>query len=77
MRFLANGSRHVGTIQWRANDGSTPWINVGDPIAVDPMGYFNATRTAPLPLPRRVAWRPIDPPRAPSPNSTSPGSAGV
>ena len=50
LRLLSNGSNAAATIQWRAKDGSTPWISVGDPVTVDTMGYFQATRTAPLPV---------------------------
>jgi hypothetical protein len=49
-RLLPNNAAAFATVQWRAKDGSTPWINVGDPVAIDPMGYFTATRTAPLPV---------------------------
>jgi hypothetical protein len=55
LRLLANGAPASATIQWRAKDGSTPWISVGDPVEVDLMGYFTATRTAPLPVPGE--WR--------------------
>jgi hypothetical protein len=55
LRFAPNGAAADATIQWRAKDGSTPWVSVGDPIAVDPMGYFQATRTGFLPVPGE--WR--------------------
>jgi hypothetical protein len=50
MRFRPNGNGGAATIQWRAKDGSTPWLSVGDPITVSDMGYFEATATAPLPV---------------------------
>jgi hypothetical protein len=49
-RLLRNDATASATVQWRAKDGSTPWISVGDPVPVDPMGYFTATRTAPQPV---------------------------
>jgi hypothetical protein len=55
LRFASNGAAVNATIQWRAKDGSTPWISVGDPVAVDPMGYFQATRSGVLPVPGE--WR--------------------
>jgi hypothetical protein len=48
-RLLPNNATASATIQWRAKDGSTPWIAAGDPVPVDPLGYFEATRTAPIP----------------------------
>jgi hypothetical protein len=50
LRLLTNDRAASATIQWRAQDGSTPWISVGDPIAIDTMGYFTGTRVAPLPV---------------------------
>jgi hypothetical protein len=50
MRLLPNGIAASATIQWRAKDGSTPWISVGDPVPIDQMGYFTSTRTAPQPV---------------------------
>jgi hypothetical protein len=50
LRLLPNGASALATVQWRAKDGSTPWIPVGDPVPVDLMGYFTATRTAPFPV---------------------------
>ena len=50
MRFRPNGVPSGATIQWRAKDGSTPWISLGEPIAVDNMGYFTATFAAPQPV---------------------------
>lgn len=55
LRLLPNGATASATIQWRAKDGSTPWISVGDPVPVDPMGYFTGTRTAPEAVPGE--WR--------------------
>ncbi len=49
LRFRPNIPTNA-TVQWRARDGSTPWISVGDPIVSDTMGYFSATRTAPMPV---------------------------
>jgi len=49
LRFRPNVPT-LGTVQWRAKDGSTPWISVGDPVETDAMGYFQATRTAPQPV---------------------------
>ena len=50
-RLLPNGATAGVTIQWRAKDGSTPWVTVGEPVFVDTMGYYQATRTATLPVP--------------------------
>lgn len=55
MRFRTNGQGGAATVQWRAKDGSTPWISVGEPIPVSDMGYFEATATAPLAVPGE--WR--------------------
>ncbi len=49
-RLLPNNATASATIQWRAKDGSTPWITVGDPAPIDPMGYFEAARSAPQPV---------------------------
>jgi hypothetical protein len=49
-RLLPNDTTAGATIQWRAKDGSTPWMNVGDPAPIDPMGYFQSTAVAPLPV---------------------------
>jgi hypothetical protein len=76
MRFLANALATSATIQWRAKDGSTPWISVGDPIPVDPMGYYSATRTAPLPLIGEWRGALIDAATG-TVLASSPGSAGV
>jgi hypothetical protein len=50
-RLLPNGATAGVAIQWRAKDGSTPWITVGDFVFVDTMGYFQATRSGVLPVP--------------------------
>ena len=50
LRLLPNGSPALATIQWRAKDGSTPWVTIGDPVPIDNMGYFTATRQALLPV---------------------------
>ncbi len=50
LRLAPNGSPINATIQWRAKDGSTPWVTIGDPVPVDNMGYFTATRQALLPV---------------------------
>ena len=50
LRLLNNGAPASATIQWRAKDNSTPWIDVGAPVPVDPMGYFTSTQVAPLPV---------------------------
>ena len=50
LRLLPNGAPASATVQWRAKDGTTPWMSVGEPVPVDTMGYFQATRTAPLPV---------------------------
>ena len=76
MRFLANGIAAHAVIQWRAKDGSTPWINVGDPIALDPMGYYTATRTAPQPVVGEWRGAVIDV-ATQAILATSPGTAGV
>jgi hypothetical protein len=49
-RLLPNGATAGVTLQFRAKDGSTPWLTVGDPVPVDPMGYFQVTRAATLPV---------------------------
>jgi hypothetical protein len=51
LRLLPNGAAASATIQWRdKSNPAAPWITVGDPVPVDPMGYFTATRTAPAPV---------------------------
>jgi hypothetical protein len=56
LRLLANNiSGAVANIQWRPKDGSADWATIGDPVAVDPMGYFTATRVAPAPV--DAEWR--------------------
>jgi hypothetical protein len=50
LRFAPNGREVAATIQWRAKDGSTPWVTTGDTVPVDPMGYFQATRAGVLPV---------------------------
>jgi len=50
LRLAPNGAPINATIQWRAKDGSTPWVTIGDPVPVDNMGYFTATRQALLPV---------------------------
>lgn len=54
-RLLPNGATASATIQWRAKDGSTPWVSMGEPVPVDTMGYFEATRSGLLPVPGE--WR--------------------
>ena len=54
MRFRPNVPQPA-TIQWRAKDGSTPWISVGDPVTTTDLGYFDTTRAAPQPVPGE--WR--------------------
>jgi hypothetical protein len=55
LRLLPNDSVANATIQWRAKDGSSPWRAVGDPVAIDAQGYFEAVRVAPAPGP--AEWR--------------------
>ncbi|MGI8729605.1 MAG: hypothetical protein ACR2LK_06370 [Solirubrobacteraceae bacterium] len=47
MRLLPNESTASATIQWRPKDDTSPWRSVGPPVPLDPMGYFEAIRTAP------------------------------
>jgi hypothetical protein len=56
LRMLASGTKADATIQWRA-DGSKRWIAVGDPVPVDAMGYYEATRSAPQPV--AGEWRSV------------------
>ena len=58
MRFLANGVPETVQLQWRPKDNSAGWTTIGEPVAIDHFGYFNATRTAPSPAPGewRGAW---------------------
>jgi len=74
--LAANGLATSATIQWRAKDGSTPWISVGDPIALNPMGYFTATRTAPQPALGEWRGALIDGPTG-AVLATTPGTSGV
>ena len=62
LRFLPNGTQDVVHIQWRPKDGSSEWIDVGDPVAIDLLGYFTAPRVAPAAVPSewRAAWLPPD-----------------
>ncbi len=55
LRFAPNGAAALASIQWRAKDGSTPWVTIGETVPVDPMGYFQATRSGLLPVPGE--WR--------------------
>ena len=51
LRVLPNNAAAAATVQWRAKDGSTPWTSVGEPVPVNPMGYFEVpAATAPLPV---------------------------
>ena len=76
LRLLPNGTAAGATIQWR--DLSTPdsgWVTVGDPVPIDPMGYFTATLTAPGAGPgewRAALLNPADGTEF----ATSPGSTG-
>jgi hypothetical protein len=56
LRLLPNGTNAGATIQWRAKDGSTPWLTVGDPVAIDAMGYFTVPSIV-APLPVAGEWR--------------------
>ncbi|MDQ3849800.1 MAG: hypothetical protein M3296_04185 [Actinomycetota bacterium] len=58
LRFLPNGVSDVAQIQWRPKDRSIDWQTVGAPVPVDPHGYFEGQRSAPLPVPGewRAAW---------------------
>jgi len=58
MRFLGNGRPESVQIQWQPKDRTLGFVNVGDPVAVDHFGYFQATRVAPLPAAGdwRGAW---------------------
>jgi hypothetical protein len=58
LRFLPNGAADVAYIQWRPKDGSSDWVTVGDPVAIDERGYYTATRVAPAALASewRAAW---------------------
>ncbi|MEJ7797819.1 MAG: hypothetical protein WKF42_04900 [Solirubrobacteraceae bacterium] len=75
LRLLPNGAAASAAIQWRAKDGSSPWMTIGEPVPVDPMGYFTATRTAPSAV--LGEWRSavLGPDGAVL--ATSPGSTGV
>jgi hypothetical protein len=55
LRFAPNGGAGLATMQWRAKDGSTPWVSMGDTVSIDTMGYFQATRSGLLPVPGE--WR--------------------
>jgi hypothetical protein len=55
LRFLRNGLADAVVIQWRPKDGSTGWLTVGDPVPIDPFGYFIADRVAPAAVPGE--WR--------------------
>jgi len=58
LRFLTNGAPDVVQIQFRPKDGSSDWLTVGDPVAIDTFGYFEADRVVPSPEPGewRGAW---------------------
>jgi len=76
LRLLANGVTAVAHIQWRPKDGSADWATVGEPVPVDPFGYFQADRVAPAAVP--AEWRAalLNPADA-SIVATSPGTDGV
>jgi hypothetical protein len=77
LRALPNGTAASVTIQWHdSSDPASPWVSVGDPVPIDQMGYFTATRSAPLPVPgqwRSALLNPADG----SIIITSPGTAGL
>jgi hypothetical protein len=62
LRFLPNGAADVAAIQWRPLDNSAAWATIGPPVAIDRLGYFTATRTAPSATPGewRAAWSSAD-----------------
>jgi hypothetical protein len=76
LRLLPNGTTAGATIQWRdASDPAAPWISVGDPVPIDAMGYFTATRIAPVPVAGQ--WRAaLLNPGDGSELATSPGTTG-
>ena len=62
LRFLPNATADVAYIQWRPRDAATGWVTVGEPVAIDQLGYFTATRVAPSATPGqwRAAWTNAD-----------------
>jgi hypothetical protein len=51
LRALPNGTAASASIQWRdKSNPANPWYTIGDPVPVDQMGYFQATRSAPAPI---------------------------
>ena len=60
LRFLSNGAADVVEIQWRAQGGAAAWTTVGPAVAIDPLGYFTASRAAPSAAPGewRALWTP-------------------
>jgi hypothetical protein len=76
IRMLNDDAPAGATIQWRAKDGSTPWISVGDPVTVDKKGYFGATVTAPMAVAGEFRSALLDPAGSGTELATSPGSGG-
>ena len=62
MRFLRNGLPDVARIQWRPKDRSQDWGTIGEAIPVDGRGFFQAQRSAPLPVAGewRAIWQTAD-----------------
>ncbi len=62
LRFLRNGVTDSARIQWRPRDRSQDWTTVGEPIPVDPRGFYEVQRSAPLPVPGewRAIWQTAD-----------------
>ncbi|HEX4345906.1 MAG TPA: hypothetical protein VHZ31_10125 [Solirubrobacteraceae bacterium] len=81
MRLLPNGTQTNVQIQWRdKTNPSAPWISVGDPVPIDGMGYFQATRSAPAAV--TGEWRSAlivnDPTTGvPTVIASSPGTGGI
>ncbi|MBA3748618.1 MAG: hypothetical protein H0W96_14160, partial [Solirubrobacterales bacterium] len=55
-----------------------PWTTVGEPITLDALGYFTATRTAPQAVPGEWRSALLDPTTgAELPGATSNGTTGT
>ena len=57
LRFLPNGTTAVAELQFKPLDDSAPWVRVGEPVAIDELGYFTASRVAPTAQPGE--WRAV------------------
>ena len=76
IRMLNDDAPGAATIQWRAKDGSTPWLSVGETVPIDKKGFYTATRAAPMPVVGEWRGALLDPSGSGTELATSPGTGG-